>query len=140
MTSGQPFHPTSATGLEEARARDGGIPQDAVDGGLIALADSLDQSLTSAVGTWWLVLASDDQRTGLLYSRLDEMPEAAHLYAGRATVVERYVANLLVAARKLDIVYLLRQKDVIDYREQGRAHDDKLARTLAAIRARKGQL
>jgi hypothetical protein len=134
MTQRQTFQPTSATGLADVRARYGEVPADAVDGGLILLVDPNDLRKASEIGGYWLILDAADPRVGFLHSLIDDARNPVH--EDRATGVERYMANVLVATRRLDVVHLVRKEDFIDYRAKGREHDEKLARTLAAIRAR----
>jgi hypothetical protein len=47
------------------------------------------------------------------------------MHQDRAELIERYLANVLGASRKLDVVHLMRIKGVNDYRKQGRDHDEK---------------
>jgi hypothetical protein len=132
------FVPTSTAGLAAFRASFGDHGVGAVDGGLIFLPDPQDHSIDITIGGWWLMLDARDSRTGHLHTMLDETSGDAGRNAARATDVERYIANLLVASRRLDVVHLVRDGGTIDYREAGKRHDQRLADTLAAIRARSG--
>jgi hypothetical protein len=143
MMTRKDFAPTSTTGLAMFIDRYGlpglaGASVNAVDGGLIVVVDPQDQTRSSTIGGWLLSLDDADDRTGLLHTILDQLSPEAECQSTRASEIERYIANVLVASRKLDVVHLIRQGVTIDYREQGRLHDERLERTLAAIRARKG--
>lgn len=126
----------SKEGLAEARARMPRLPLNAVDGGQIVFVDPHDGTRATVIGAYWLLLDPTDPRIGHLHSAVDHHGEMAKAYAATATGVERYAANALVATRRLDVVHLIRQGDVIDYTEKGRDHDAKLAAVIASIQAR----
>jgi hypothetical protein len=132
------YGPTSANGLVDFIDRYGAPHADAVDGGLITLPGPQHEAGSLIVGGWFITLAPGDDRTGLLHTTLDQSTPVAEHHSARANDVERYIANLLVASRKLDVVHFIRQGVTIDYREEGRLHDERLALTLAVVRAQKG--
>jgi hypothetical protein len=130
----EPYQPISAEGLGDVRARYPTVPHEAVDGGVLLLVNPKDQRLADDIGGWWLIIDAADSRVGALHSQLDDANNP--VYLDRAEQVERHLSNVLVASRKLDVVHLVRINYVNDYREKCRQHDEKLERTLAAIRSR----
>lgn len=136
MTHSNDFSPSSSTGLADFRRHFGDPSREAVDGGLILFVTPTGPA--KVIGGWWLTLDAEDHRLGALQTRLCEPFAPTTPQDIRAAEVERYMANLLLAARKVDLVRLVRQGSTIDYRAQGKVHDERLDRTLAELRAKGG--
>lgn len=126
--------PTSAEGFAQARALYRDIPSDAVNGSVMVLITGKRNEMAKDIGVMWLILDPQDPRTGWLHSWLAHPDKATH--RDRAADIERYNANMYVATRKLDFVHLVRLGSVIDYREQGRAFDEKIAKMQRDMHAR----
>lgn len=127
MTANQSYKPLSAKGLSSIRSRyPEAVPDTAVDGGLIVANDPSLQFDDAVFGGFWLVIDINDPRTGNMHSILDADAESDPTYTAIATEVENYTAMLLVVTRRLDVVRLVRQNRVKDYRKEGAAFDRKI--------------